>query len=235
MTFCVLDQNCSVFDRRMETPGISYRNPLCEGCRNRSRRELYLLRYDYVDLSQLIAKRSGVSEAKIARPKPGSVPPIDVEIFTLRSVIASAARSAEDGLRRQLGMVRVPSSVKVREGYGLSDSVGFLHPRVDDVARMGPFVGLWGSEGPSEADGAQVLALFGELHRRARKACGIEPKVIRVPGVCASCSVPALRRYDDNPDRIWCHYCNLQMTAGQYHAAQRMQFAPPVTPGADPR
>lgn len=233
MTFCVLNQNCSVFDRRMETPGLSHRNPLCEGCRNRSRRELNLLRYDYVDLSQLIARRDGVSEAKISRPKPGSVPPVDVEVFTLRSVIAAAARSAEDGLRRHLGMVH--PSAKVREGYGLSDAVAFLHPRVDDMATMPPFVGLWASEAPSLADGPQVLLLLGELHRRARKVCGVDPKVIRVPGVCPSCSVPALRRYEDDPGRVWCHFCNLQMSGREYLQAQRMQFAAPVTPAAEPR
>jgi len=226
MTFCVLDQNCSVFDKRTETPGLSNRNPLCEGCRIRSRRELNLLRYDYVDLSQLIARKDGHSEAKIARPKPGSVPPVDVEVFTLRTVIAGAARSAELGLRRFLGMMPVPESVLVREGYGLSASVSYLEPRVDDVARMGPFVGLWGSEGPSLADGAQVLVLVGVLHRRARKVCGIDPKTIRVPGTCPSCSVPALRRYDDDPERLWCQACKLQLGRQEYQAAQRMLFTP---------
>lgn len=224
MTFCVLDQNCSVFDRRTETSGISFRNPLCEGCRNRSRRELHLLRYDYVDLSQLIAKRDSNSEAKITRPKPGSAPVIDVDVFTLRSAIAQVVQLAEEGLRWHLGMVHVVQPV--REGYGLSASVAFLGPRVDDLARMPAKVALWASETPSAMDGAQVLVLVGELHRRARRVCGVDPKVIRVPGNCPSCSVPALRRHDDDPERYWCQMCNLQVSRADYLAAQRMIFSP---------
>lgn len=232
MTFCVLGENCSVYDRRTETSGISFRNPLCEGCRNRSRRELHLLRYDYVDLSQLIAKRDGNSEAKIARPKPGSVPVIDVDVFTLRSEIAEVARNAEVALRAHLGNLHPPAPV--REGYALSSSVAYLGPRVDDMARVPVFVALWASEGAYEVDGAQVLVLLGALHRRARRVCGVDPKVIRVPGLCPSCSVPALRRHDDDPERYWCQGCNLQVSREEYLAAQRMLFAP-VTPPCAPR
>jgi len=237
MTFCILGENCSVFDRRTETSGLSHRNPLCDGCRNRVRRELNLLRYDYVDLSQLIPKTDARGDARIFRPKPGSSPPLDVQVFTLREQIAGVARCAELALRRHLGMA-LPS-VKVREGYGLSDAVSYLHPRVDDLARMPPFEALWGSQGAVGAvvdklDGAAVLMLFGALHRQARKMCGLDPRTIRVPGSCPSCSVPALKRLDDDPGRLWCQNCNLQLTRQEYLNAQRMLFAP-VTPAPEPR
>jgi hypothetical protein len=195
---------------------------------------LNLLRYDYVDLSQLIAKRGGVSDAKIARPKPGSVPLIDVEVFTLRSDIAGVARHAELGLRRHLGGAAYAPE-NVREGYALSSSVAYLSPRVDDMARMPAILGLWAAEVPSRLDGAGLLVLLGDLHRRARRVCGLEPKIIGLPGDCPRCAMTLLRRYDDDPGRIWCGFCNLQMTGHEYHQAQRMVFAPPVTPASEPR
>jgi len=231
MTFCILGENCSVFDRRSGIPGLSMTNPLCEGCRNRSRRELNLLRYDYVDLSQLIARQDSHSESKISRPKPESTPTIDIGVFTLRSVIAEVARSAEDHLRTHLGIVRL--SVKVREGYGLSDAVSFLHPRIDDLARMPAKVALWGSERAYGLDGAGLLGLFSELHHRARKVCGLDPRTIRLPGECPSCSVPALRRTDDKPDRVWCAACNLQITHSDYLSSQTMMLR--VTPVSEGR
>lgn len=224
MMFCILAENCSVFDRNTKTSGLSRHNPLCEGCRNRSKRELNLLRYDYVDLSQLIAKSGGLSEAKISRPKPESSPTVDLSILTLRSEIWGTAAWAENALRTHLGMLRVPT--KVREGYGLSDAVFYLEPRVDALARMPAVDG--------DLSGAELLLMLGELHRRARRVCGLDPRTIQVPGWCPSCSVPSLRRHDDDPERVWCAACNLQLAKEDYYAAQRMQFAP-VTPASEAR
>lgn len=239
MTFCVLAENCSVFDRETETSGISLRNPLCEGCRIRSRRELNLLRYDYVDLSQLIPRQDARQDARIFRPKPESSPTIDLAVFTLREQIANVARCAELALRGHLGMLH--TSGPVREGYALTDAVGYLSPRVDDLARMPPSSALWGSQRATgdvpeleTLDGLDVLQLVGMLHRRARKVCGVDPRVIRVPGCCPSCSAPALCRHDDDPERLWCSRCNLQVTRKEYMDAQRMLWEP-VTPAWEAR
>jgi hypothetical protein len=232
MTFCVLGENCSVFDKHTKTSGITRNNPLCEGCRNRARRELDLLRFDYVDLSQLIPKRNGYSEAKISRPKPESSPTIDVSIFTLRSQVAELARAAEESVRIRLGMLH-SSSVMVREGFALTSAIAFLYPRVDELA-LTPAVPAGWDDDLEDLDGPQVLYTFGVLHRRARRVCGIDPKTVAVPGLCPSCSVPGLRRHDDDPLRYWCTVCNVQVSQQDYFAAQRMQFAP-VTRCAEPR
>jgi hypothetical protein len=224
MTFCVLGENCSVFDRAAKTPGISRFNPLCEGCRNRAKRELNQLRYDYVDLSQLIPKKDGQTEAKIARPKPESSPTIDVAVYTLRSDIAWQVTGAEVRLRVHLGDRSLPGDPR-REGYSLDASIRYLEPRVQDLARLPPLED-WG--------GPEYLVLFGELHRRSRRVCGLDPRTVSVPGFCPSCSVPSLRRHDDDPERIWCARCQGQLSREDYFAAQRMQFAP-VTPSAEPR
>jgi hypothetical protein len=224
MTFCVLGENCSVFDRHTKTSGLSLRSPLCEGCRNRARRELDLLRFDYVDLSQLIAKSDGRSEAKISRPKPESSPTIDLSVFTLRSQIVELARAAETAVRiRQ----HTPSTASpwVREGFALSSSIAFLYPRVDELALTASVPARWDDD-LGDLDGPQTLYTVGVLHRRARRVCGVDPRTIRVPGLCPSCSAPTLCRHDDDPQRLWCAACHIQLDEQQYYAAQRMQFAP---------
>lgn len=232
MTFCVLGENCSVFDRHTRTSGISLSNPLCEGCRNRARRELDLLRFDYVDLSQLIAKTDGHSEAKISRPKPESSPTIDLGVFTLRSQIAELARAAEQAVRIRLAMLH-SAMRNVREGFALSSAVHFLYPRVDELAKT-PTVPTRFDDDCDDLDGPQTLYLIGVLHRRARRVCGVDPRTVQVPGFCPSCSVPGLRRFNDDPERYWCAACHTQFGQQDYYAAQRMQFAP-VTAAQDPR
>jgi hypothetical protein len=188
-------------------------------------------------VAQLMSRRQVLSEAEISRPKPGSSPPIDIQVFTLRSVIAEVAQTAERELRRHLGMLH--ASVPVREGYGLSDAVGFLHPRVDDLARLPPVGALWGSQRAAdgvevqELTGVQVLVLLGSLHRQARRVCGVDPRTVRLPGLCPTCSVPALTRSQDDLGRVWCGHCQARYTQQQYFAAQQMLFA--VTPGSDAR
>jgi len=231
-TFCFLGENCSVFDRHSKTPGISLRNPLCEGCRNRARRELNLLRYDYVDLSQLIAKSDRLSEAKISRPKPESSPTIDLAVFTLRSEIAESVDAAALALRHHLGSPEF--CLQMREGYALSDAIHYLDPRVDDLALLPASAQVWVGEEYAWLSGAELLVRFGALHRRSRRVCGVDPATIAVPGVCPFCAVPSLRRYDDDPERYWCAACHMNLGREQYYAAQRMQFAP-VTPAAEAR
>lgn len=232
MTFCLLGENCSVFDRVTKTPGLSLHNPLCEGCHSKAKRELNLLRYDYVDLSQLIPKRDVQSEARIARPKPSSKPPIDMAVFTLRSRIAGVCVGVEVVLRQRLGMLH-SGPLPAREGYALTAAIRYLEPRICDVARLPAMAGDFCDEG-DDFDGPQIILFFSTLHARARKVCGLEPRTVRVPGFCPSCSVPALQRLDDDEDRLWCSYCSARMSRVEYYAAQRMQFAP-VTPDPERR
>lgn len=222
MSFCILGENCSVFDRHTDTAGIAHRNPLCEGCYNRSRRELNLLRYDFVDLSQMVPRKGIRGEANIFRPKPESSPPADLTVLTLRDQIFEVVHTAEVALRLHMGLpVR---SGRVRDGFGLNASVEFLHPRVDDLARLPTHAGNW-DEGVCELDGCGVLLLFTTLHRRSRRLCGLDARTLRVPGLCPSCGMPALRRHNDDAERFWCAYCQLTMSRDEFFAAQRMVYA----------
>jgi ribosomal protein L37AE/L43A len=224
MTFCLLGENCSVFDRQNECPGISLHNPLCDGCRNRAEAELNLLRYDYVDLSQMVPKTGGHSEVKISRPKPESSPPLDMSVITLRSQLAWVAVQAELHLRVRLGNV-LSVSLPVREGFGLDSSVRYLRARVDDLALLPAAAGPVGEDGVA-LSGLDLIVMVGRLHRRVRQVIGVDPRTITVPGDCPQCSTPTLRRHDDDTERVWCCRCRLSMSKAEYHRAARMQFAP---------
>jgi ribosomal protein L37AE/L43A len=224
MTFCVLGENCSVYDRAAKCPGVSLYNPLCEGCRNRSDSELNLLRYDYLDLSQIIPRADGHSDAKIARPKPESSPPIDMQVFTLRSNLVWVVRKSEVHLRAFRGDRPAPD-LPMREGFALDHSVRYLRSKVDDLALLPDYAGPMGNDG-EQCSGVELLLMVGSLHRQARRVCGLDPRTISVPGFCPQCSAQALRRHDDDPDRVWCVQCRHTLSQGAYLAAQRMQFAP---------
>jgi hypothetical protein len=185
---------------------------------------LNLLRYDYVDLSQLIPKPDGFSEVKVSRPKPKSVPPLDVSVFTLRGRLAWVCQKSEDHLRAFVGAQR-RVVLPVREGFSLDSSIRYLQPRVDDLALLPAEFGPIGEDW-EQCSGVDLLLMVGELHRQARRVCGLDPRTISVPGDCPGCAVPSLRRHDDDPERIWCQRCHLQLSKVGYYSATRMQYAP---------
>lgn len=231
MTFCVLGEKCSVFDRVTSTPGLTRTGTLCEGCRNNAERDLNLLRYDYVDLSQHIPRTAAPSDVRISRAKPASSPTIDLAVFTLRSRISSTVRAVETAVRARFGLSTPAAG---REGFALDSAVRFLHPRVQDVARLSVSRGDF-DEDVVELDGPGMVVLLGVLHRRSRRVCGLDPRTVCPPGDCPSCSVPALRRYDDDPGWIWCANCGRSLDREGYSRVVRMQVAAPVTPCLDPR
>lgn len=220
MTFCILVENCAVYDRHSKLSGFA-RQFLCEGCINRARSDLNLLRYDFVDLSQHLPpadSRSG--DAHIFRPKPESSPPIDMRVLALRDDLVELLTGAEDALRSWVG--DRPRQDRVRDGYAVDQAVRYLSERVDDLASV-PIV----RDPPGEPlSGSGVLPEFGAVHRRARRCVGLLEPVVGLPGLCPKCSVPALCRRDD---KIWCQRCRAAFTRTEYYASLRMQFAP-VTP-----
>ena len=226
MIFCLLDDNCCVWDRRRAIAGITRMSAICEGCRNRTRSELNLLRYDYVDLSQAIVPAdTRNNEALIFRPKPESTPPLDVAAFTLRSTIAALLVAAEDAVRHLAGDRHRRSPV--REGFAVDQAVRYLDSRVDTLAVVEH---VHRSAAPEATlSGVETMMEFGALHRRARRAVGLLEPVVSLPGPCPECGASALRRRDDGTDRVWCQQCHTSMTISAYQAAMRMQFAPVTT------
>jgi len=229
MTFCILAEHCSVFDPTQLLPGLSYAARLCEGCRARAESELNLLRYDYVDLSQLVPAAQRHSEVRIARPKPSSRPPLNLGVFTLRGRIAWVVLLAEQALRAHRGDRPGRNELPVREGFALDTAVRYLQPRVDELAALPGTEAFWDLAGEQSVvlDGAAVLRLVGLLHRSARKACGLDTQQISLPGDCPKCAASSLRRSPDDPGRIWCVHCRVTLTGAEY--LQHVRLIAPVT------
>lgn len=228
MTFCVVAENCVVFDRATKLPGLSPSHSLCYGCDSSFRRELNCLRYDYVDLSQLIPKADGRNdEANIFRPKPESSPPLAMGPFHLRARIAYLVQVAERTLRDHLGD-SAHSPMPCREGFALDQAIRYLSGHVEALSRLPGIWDHWADDdgGSVELSGLSVLMLFGRLHKAARVMCGLDSRTITVPGECPTCAVPSLRRVADDADRIWCVHCRATMTSDEYLKRMRMQFAP---------
>lgn len=219
MTFCCLEKNCVVYDREQKISGLSYGNPLCEGCRNRCVSDLNFLRYDYVDLSQVIVPADSRNEAVIFRPKPESSPPIDMRAYGLREDIHGLLTATEDAVRR-LRTDRPRIAAGVREGFAVDAAVRYLVERVQDVACV--HVEFYDRMG----EPVNPLVEFGRLHRRSRALLGLADTSVGLAGECPQCSVPALRRHEPDDDKVWCGRCRTAMTRGEYHAWLRMQLAP---------
>lgn len=221
MSFCSMAVACAVYDARLRVAGVCISASICEGCRNRATSELRMLRIDYVDLSQEILKNPVKTDVRIFRPRPQSSPPLDMQVLTLRHDIANAAILADAALRRRFGPPGPRWSGPVREGVALDHALRHLEANVERLAGLGAIHGCWDlSSGLSEAlSGPQVLLRMGMLHRRARTVLGLAPVTITLPGECPSCRVPALRRHDDDPERIWCAACKAKLDRNRYISA----------------
>lgn len=226
--FCALGDNCSVFDPNLELPGVTYTSPLCDGCRDRARSVLNLLRYDYIDLSQLIPKSDQRNdEAAIFRPKPESSPPISMPIFNLRAELAYVVLLTEREVRRFVSDEPAYRLEPSREGYTLDRALAYLQRAVENLAQMPATSAYWDPDEPDRLtmDGPQVILHLGAIHRRSRRACGLDARKITVPGDCPNCLATSLRRMEDDPDKVWCVNCRASFTGSEYKAAMRLDLS----------
>lgn len=209
MSFCAFGEKCLVFDSALNSPGVCYSAAICEGCRNRCFGELNMLRLDYVDLTQRLPRRAVLPEVRIARSKPQSAMPMDLQVFTLRHWIAHAVVLADGALRDTFGPPGPRWAGPVREAVALDHALRHLQARLVDVAALGEVDGYWNpSAGVTQAlSGPGMLLLFGDLHFRARRLLGIFPTTITVPGMCPQCGAAALQHFDDTPEKIHCRVC----------------------------
>ncbi len=227
MSFCIMATNCVVYDSDQRIPGYTPVGVLCEGCTNGVRAELNLLRYDYVDLSQLVVPVDVRNETgKIFRPKPESREPINLHPFTLRGDIAWFARQLVLVVREATGRVLRTAPMPVREGFQLDADVRFLIERVADIAALPATVAHWSSNDDyaSELDGAGVVLRLRSMHRSARLLCGTARRVITVPGWCLTCNEVSLRRHDDDAETVWCQHCKARWTREEYQRMARLQY-----------
>lgn len=232
MSYCLLAENCSVYDKAHHIPGIAVGGPLCHGCKDLARADLNLLRYDYIDLSQLIPKADGRNDSRIFRPKPESSPPVNMSVLTLRGEIAFFVNRVGIAVRRWAGSPQRAVSLPVREGYGLDHDVRYLMAHVDDLVSLPATDAYWSTEvgEPYPMTGPDIVLRVAELHRRSRRLCGVDPRTITVPGHCDDCNTPSLRRHDDDADRVWCLHCKKHLDQDGYLRVVRLQVPVPRNP-----
>lgn len=225
MTFCGFDKDCVAYDAHIQCPGYSGPQPVCPGCHDRGQRDLNLLRYDYVDLSQLIPQADARNDARIFRPRPESKPPINIHVWQLRADIAYQVMLTARHLREALGSARYHPEPS-REGWRLDHDLRYLGDHVLDLAAQPAVEHYWTTDvlEVTSRDGLGMLAALQALHRRARRVCGTDPRTITVPGECSKCSTPSLRRHDDDPGIIWCVHCRHKISGDEYTKMVRMQL-----------
>jgi hypothetical protein len=209
----------------MKLPGICLSIAICEGCRNRTISELRMLRLDYVDLTQILPPSSVMSQVKIFRPKPESVPPLNLPAFTLRHHIAHVVLLADHHVRLRYGPRLQPPA---REGAALDHALRHLETRVGDLAGLGVSEGYWdpSAELTSDLDGPGMLLLLGLLHRRARVMLGLNAPTLALPGECPNCQVAALRHRADEPQRVWCQACKTALDRSLYLEIVSLRIRP---------
>ena len=227
-SFCRLAEQCENYDRVSHLPGLSLGYNLCDPCLAHSTGDVSALIFDYLDLSQLIARRDGHSESKISRPKPASMPPIDLNIDTLRRQMAVALVDAEMMLRRACG-IPVRINLHVRDGFSVQQAVSFLAPRVDALAGVSAVPG-WTDEGDPPS-GVQVLLSLRDLHRTAQRVVGVTDLTISLPGPCPRCHVSALSRRNGS-GTVDCGSCRYAWPWDEYQKHVTLQVTaipPPVS------
>jgi hypothetical protein len=209
-SLCVLGAECEWYERG---PSPSHGFNLCDGCTTHCRADVSALVYDYVDLSQVIARRDGHSEAKISRPKPSSTPPIDLAVDTLRSDITGALLTAELVVRQALALSARPN-LHVRDGFNVQQAAGLVAAHVDALAGLA--VPPWAAAADNmDLTGADLLMRLRSLHSRARRTAGLADLTVALPGYCPKCQAQALSRRD-GCDTVHCGSCRFAWPWAEY-------------------
>lgn len=217
---CLLAEQCERFDTIAKLPATTDGRNLCETCERHCAGDINALVYDYVDLSQLIAKRNTIVESDITRPRPRSTPPIDLRIDTLRSDIALALIVAEVAVRRACQLPARPNR-HVRDGFNVQQAVRVVAPRTDLLAGLD-------TDDPDEP-GTALLGRLRALHRTARRVTGVAELRIALPGICPKCQMHALSRRDGS-ETVTCGGCGFAWAWADYQrhvTLQVTQISPP--------
>lgn len=223
---CVYEGRCAQYDRRSGMPADSGLHPLCSECCRAVRIDLGLLTYDYVDLSQLIARRDQPPDARIARPKPKSQPPIDLDVDSLRADIAETLWIWQQAVSWARGLPAPDQDMAARAGWRVAFAVAALLPRVQLWADLPP-IGAFhdGRDEPlTWMDGFAGIERLRMLHRRARRHAAIVPTNISLPGQCPQCSTHSLFRADGT-DNVSCGNCRRMWPYDEYSLYVKLEIS----------
>lgn len=228
MLVCAFGSDCPEIDAVSGVPPATDRE-LCSRCEIHSSRDVGRLPLDYVDLAQLLERRQGHADAKIARPAPASTPPIALHIDALMRDIAWRLEVWEPPVREAAGLSAVPRTAQ-RHGFVVQQAAATIACRVTVLAGLPP---TWGYDagldaGPVLRSGLQGLAGLRELHRRSRGLLGLTRRTIRLPGDCSRCGAWALRR-DEGTDTVYCDECHQRWTLTEYERYVGLMVTAPET------
>lgn len=214
---CVMASGCVALDRASGLSAPAFTRALCEDCERVAHSDVSLLRYDYVDLSQLIARQDAPGDAKIARPKPRSTPPINLDVDALRSEIATTLWIWEQPVRWAVGLPPRPPAGATRDGWTVDHAVRVIAPRVQVLAAL-PEIGAYhdGRDQPMAwVDGLTGLTRLRDLHRRSRHHTGLLARNVALPGECPKCAAHALSRRDGT-EAVTCGNCRGSWSYEEY-------------------
>lgn len=162
---CAFGADC---ESNPHTAWISTGGKLCRECAANTCRDIGLLVYDYVDLSQRIPKNNRLPETRIARPKPGSTVPLDLRIITVRETIVDQLIHWEARVRLHL---REPEpSRQARDGFLVQRAALTVGAHVRLIAGL-----------PDGLDGLRALRI---THRRAVKIVARTVRTVPLPAEC---------------------------------------------------
>lgn len=208
---CRLGPFCDRYNRRTGFPGETGGFNLCETCAVHAVSDIAALLYDFVDLSQIVARHAARSEAKISRPKPESVPPLDMSVVALRDDIEGVLCRAEQELRR-LHRLPLRTPRNARPGYNVDQALAIVLPRLEVLAGLEPL--------PPDAwpptTGAEMVSVLRQLHRRAHALLGRKDLTVALPGACPACHAMKTLSRRDGSDTVLCGSCGHAMTWDAY-------------------
>jgi hypothetical protein len=201
---------------------------LCELCTGDVVDALIRLPLDVAELSQEIGRSLGGAEREpVAHVKPGSSPPIQLELEALRALIVHETTSwavavARDA-REDLNTIKLHHA---RIGYQVKVACVLLRAHLPRFLALGPTeyrarsLGIRRAEGhPDDVatrygddywttrDGATAAVLLVQLHQRAWRTCRRHTTALPVFAKCPHCTQFALRRYPGDGDAqcMACH------------------------------
>lgn len=177
---------------------------VCDGCwRNRE-----VLRRDLPERwlrlhAQLPGAAGGVAEVVVARPAPGSRPPLAVHVLDTLAMVARRMAGWANICLTECGEPAALSVSYRRTGNLLTEAVAILDSR-DEVLREG-----WLA--------ARYVAALVHVHRVMTVLIGLEPTVTRLATPCPSCGQRTVPLYRDarraavtcvvctaiSPDAVW--------------------------------
>lgn len=174
---CLFADEC---DSYHHGPAFTDGRNLCRECERGTARDIGLLVYDFVDLSQLTPRERTAPEVRIARARAGSQLPLSLRILTVRDNIVDLLTHWERVLAT--GAVTWRPSEPVRDGYAVQRAVGVVAPQVDRVA--GVDLRAYPDQ-PTHLDvGVLGLLELRTLHRRAAAYTALTARVVGLPGEC---------------------------------------------------